>query len=80
MKYNIVLINNQTSGFVEIIAALALVFQFPVLQAEQVATIAHYKGSAIIKEQLEQDVAMQYSELIQSMKLPITVEPVIMPA
>jgi len=72
-NFKVVLKNDDVSSFDKVIASLVTVCQHNMLQAEQCATIIHYKGKCSVKEKLTHDDARQYGKILSEIGLTVTV-------
>lgn len=66
--------NDDVSSFELVILSLMKVCGHSSTQAEQIATIVHYKGVCAVKENTEDDKLKLMKEKLQSVGLTVTIE------
>lgn len=73
-RYTLLLWNDDVNSFDDVIEALIDICAFDPIQAEQCATIAHYKGKCAIKSNPSFDVLLSYKRLFDQRKINTSVE------
>ncbi len=73
-QYTLILWNDDVNSFDDVIEALVDICKFNPLQAEQCATIAHYKGKCDIQSSESFDKLMAYKRLFDQRQITTSIE------
>ncbi len=70
----LILHNDNVNSFQRVIVVIVLLMGYDVIRAEQLATIAHHKGTATLMEGKDIDYLLMMQMLFRNENLTVTIE------